>query len=673
MSSVGQGTRKKKKLKSQAQTMKKSVENKNSIILYPPYKEIKPGNNFYMYINGTWIKKTQIPPQYASYGVSEEVYKDIKKKLKDIMYSSIQYSKTKPSPNESHIQQYERLLGNLAQSAFKKSPENITLLKAMLAKIQSIQTKDEVARMMGDFARYEILGFINLYGTYMTQRNLQYSLIINTGFIVGLPKSFYLKKSMGRDKFFHDLIHFVNKLGSLLDIPNLHEAVYIEKKMAKKLESTEDDKEIEKKGSELENEFKDIPWEEIFKTYGFAPWKKESFFVKSISWLHYVNNCFRTWPIEQWKTILSLECIFNSLDSLPDPFDTLSFDFFNKSSGRLKKPSLEDDVLSFLTGVGGMFLSRLYVEKYLPMSIKKNVEKMVNELRDTTKERIDKLDWLEKTTRKKAIEKVEKMRSAIAFPDNFYEGPVPLLNKDYLYLNVLQLKEWYTIHGFQKLGEKLEDRKDWPEGVYNVNAYYTNDSNKITVPSGIIHFPFYSDKPPSFGFNLGGLGCVIAHEIIHAFDDDGKDIDPDGLKKKWWTSKNLRQYTKKTKGIVELFSKEKISHHHISGDETLSENIADIGGMAIALATVKKRIEKECLHEKAQKQIYRDFFTSYATSWRQMDRKKKILFNLLEDVHSPSSMRVNLVVNQFQEWYEAFDVTEKDSMYIPPEKRISIF
>jgi putative endopeptidase len=236
----------------------------------------------------------------------------------------------------------------------------------------------------------------------------------------------------------------------------------------------------------------------------------------------------------------------------------------------------------------------------------------------------------------------------------------------------LRVGEWQTEYEIQRLGEKRQKQKDWDEPIFDVNAYYYSQANEFVLPTGSLYWPFFSMSSP-LGWNHGGVGCIIGHEITHAFDKEGKDYDPDGFSKKWWTTVDNRAYNKKTKALIELFNKQKVFGHPISGSLTLSENIADLGGMAIALHALRKKIKTLNLNEDEQKEAYRQFFTSYAVSWRVKEKPAKVLQSLFLDHHSPAHLRVNLIVSQFQEWYEAFDVEPGNTLFIPPEDRIRIF
>ena len=210
----------------------------------------------------------------------------------------------------------------------------------------------------------------------------------------------------------------------------------------------------------------------------------------------------------------------------------------------------------------------------------------------------------------------------------------------------------------------------WEEGVYRVNAYYFNENNEIMIPYGTMISPFYSVKA-SNAWTYGALGSIIGHEMCHGFDEDGKNYDAYGQRKKWWSRKDNIAYNHKTKALIELYSKQSVLGKKINGKKTLSENIADLGGLGISLQALKDNLEEKPLEERLS--AYREFFIAYASSWRTKYRDEKLRHSLETDRHSPAFLRVNLIVSQFDEWYEAFGISKESDLYIEPEKRIRIF
>jgi putative endopeptidase len=196
----------------------------------------------------------------------------------------------------------------------------------------------------------------------------------------------------------------------------------------------------------------------------------------------------------------------------------------------------------------------------------------------------------------------------------------------------------------------------------------------LILPCGILRWPFY-EYTASDGWNFGGLGATIGHEICHAFDEDGKEYDSNGKKTRWWTTKEIELYTEKTDALINLFSNSIYFGQPINGELTLSENIADLGGLSIALSALKDHLKKHGISEDDEryKKEVCDFFISFAVSWRTKERKQKALQSIFTDVHAPPILRVNHIVSQFNDWYTCFNVEKGDALYKAPEDRIRIF
>ena len=669
-------SRKHRRKQRQTRKQKSAMSNSGLLPLHLPKKShIHPGNDFYSYVNESWLKETKIPPTKSVFGVSEEIEKRIETQTKDILEKCLKQVEHKKS-TLSYLESIHQLLGTLAESVITADKQTINLetLHAVLGSIRGLQSKEEVGVILGEFQRYKIRSVFSMYGQYENKNKTQYTYTISTGGL-GLPDpSYYHKKTLHRASYFAAYKHFIQKLGHLLHIPNLHCIIALEKIMAGVLMRVDRDTiEHERTGSELEKDFPYIPFSSLFETMGLLHWRTRIFYVESLRWLHTLNKLFHHLGLDYWRLLLSLQFILYSLPWLPPPFSDMSFQFYRKTlRGQLQKLPRKEQSIYVLQQYAMPFFSRIYVEEIVNKDVKPQIIQMIQEIKHAAGQRLADISWLEMKTREKAKEKLQKMRYNVAYPDTFDHHKIPSLQKDNLLYNLLQLGAWKTEYEISKLGQTITQRKDWDDAVFVVNAYYYGQANEMVIPAGILQDPFYNEKR-SVGWNYGGLGCVLCHEITHAFDKEGKEYDPHGFQKRWWTRTDNRNYNKQTKALIELYSKQRMYGFPVSGKKTLSENIADIGGMGIALDALTKKLDMLKLTEEERKQSYRDFFISYAVSWRSKDKKKKRIQALIMDKHAPPFFRVNLVISQFQEWYDAFDVKPGDKLYLPPEKRIRIF
>jgi putative endopeptidase len=262
----------------------------------------------------------------------------------------------------------------------------------------------------------------------------------------------------------------------------------------------------------------------------------------------------------------------------------------------------------------------------------------------------------------------------IAYPDKWvFELDSVKISETRMLTNILNLAQYDTDDMLEKLGTgKINEKNNWDDGVFEVNAYYYSDKNMMVIPAGILQAPFF-DLRRSEAWNLGGIGAAIGHEITHGFDDDGRLYDKTGVMKDWWTETDTKTYKEVTRALVHLFNKETYMGGKVDGELTLSENIADLGGIAIALEALEDVFKEMRYDERRRKAAYKEFFTSYAVSWRNKDRPKKAQQSLVLDKHAPAPLRVNLIVRQFAEFYAAFDIQDTDPGYISAGERIQLW
>jgi putative endopeptidase len=642
--------------------------------LPPNFSNSLKGKDFFRFVNGKWLHTVNVPPYISSYGVSEELEQSIQKRLKTIVNRCISKSKL-TNKSSSYDAEIEVAVGLVAQSALNThvQKKSVKTLEDLLTNLRCIRDTNDIARTMGEFAKYKIPGVFWLFGRYENQHQTKYTYTIGIG-RVGLPDlSYYKKTAPGKSKTILKYANLLQAVGKLLEIESLSSIIPLEELLAGAIQKSLTEKSIQMKGSELEKEFSKIPFDLLFETIGLSNWRSELFFVDARNWLETIEKLFQYLPIESWKLLFAAEAILHFLPYLPPPYDDIHFSFFRKwLRGQSQKIPQKDLTIALLEEWMTPFLSKLYVNEFGEPEIKKQTGRLVQELVTVAKVRLQQTEWLQPSTRKEAVEKVSKMLVSIGYPDRFAKLQVPAVNSENLLENLFQLGAWQTSYEIQRLGEKRKEQKDWDEPVFAVNAYYFSQSNEMVIPLGSLYWPFYSETAP-LGWNYGGLGCILGHEMTHAFDKDGKEYDADGFPKKWWTPSDNRAYNQKTKSLVQLFSQQRILDHPVSGSLTLSENLSDLGGMAIALDALQNHLETQKVSEDERKKAYQQFFLSYAVSWRVKEKPEKMLQSLFLDHHAPPSFRVNLIVSQFDQWYTAFDIQETDPMFVPPEKRIRIF
>jgi putative endopeptidase len=429
------------------------------------------------------------------------------------------------------------------------------------------------------------------------------------------------------------------------------------------------------KGSDLLHTYSAIPWEAIFQsTHGWTRSRlnDQTILVLSKRWLKHVNQWCKHLTLDLWKTWLASSIILHFLPLLPPPYDDLEFQLFGKRlRGQSEKMPQKRLALRLAQEWLKGSLGHEYVKEFIKPKVKADALSIAHEIRTVAAERAGATDWLEPATRRIAANKVTNIYLGVGYPKVIQKDQKTLLDSEQLIKNVIRLSELDFQDEMKKVNRPLH-REQWDDAVFAVNAYYYNEGNRLILPSGILQWPFF-DTHASDGWNFGGLGATIGHEICHAFDNDGKDYDQFGNKNPWWSRAESKRYRQKTNALIELYNKTEYFGHKLNGFLTLSENIADLGGVAISLAALKKRLQAKKVSPQVYKQEICDFFVSFAVSWRTKEKKEKAIQSLFMDVHAPPQARVNNIVSQFDDWYECFNIQPGHPLYKALEKRIRIF
>jgi putative endopeptidase len=548
-----------------------------------------------------------------------------------------------------------------------------TTLKNILDNLNCISTKADVCKILGEYSFKTICNIINIYDGPEEQQAKHLRLHLAPP-RMGLPaEDYYLKHTQHEKRIFSAYKDLLNLMGKYLNIDNLHLFADKEQKYAHIIEEGRDEENITMKGSEIEKKYNEFDWNSFWNAYGFknTSWKDHVFIVDSSTWLKYVNNMFKSFDINYWRNLLQGMVCMCFCDYLGQPIKKQLFYVYEYLlNGQKKQVSNAKQLIFHIKRCLPVSLSRLYVQNTHSVTFRNEVKQFIQTIQEAAVERINETEWLDIKTRNAAAKKVRNINLGVLYMTSSYNYTVPKLG-DNLLENILKIGTSLTEKSIRDVSNKYTTDK-WDVPVYNVNAYYLAAGNRLVIPSAIVNHPFYCSHA-SAGSNYGALGAVIGHEITHAFDDYGKDFDEYGNRTEWWSTSDKRRYTLIVDKLIKLYNNTKLYGRHIDGENTLGENIADLGGLAISLHALKKYMEKEAYDCVKRKENLRDFFCAFATSWREEERKEYGMRELIVDVHSPAISRVNNIVPHFQEWYDAFSISENDKMYIIPDKRIRIF
>jgi predicted metalloendopeptidase len=637
----------------------------------PPHADITAsrGLDFYTYINHTWQDSAKIKPYDSSVSVSDE----IETRVENALFEKIdKLVKNKPKDPLSLL-----VTSILTQ---KYQINNIYDIQRLSSLFECLAGPEDVARMIGKLNRIQSnapVSFVVANDRYIPNKRCVYIYEPK----LGLPEKQQYKKGAD-NKAIHSYIHVLKTIGSLLHVEQLESAASLEANLLPYLSPENDREDVAfhyepSTLSELTRLYPNVPWKTMMVEWGMTPAmaSNATYIITNTSYISILNRMFLHYSMKTWCTWMRAQTLVHFMKYLPPPFDDLHFQLWGRQlQGTTEKIPARFLMLNILKENIPQNLGHAFVSDAVMVKLKTNAIQLVENLRTATIQRIRELKWMTAATKTRAIEKSKTMLFQVAYPDKweFELDNLPIHNNRML-INLWNLAKRDTDTMLKQLKRgKINEKDNWEDGVFEVNAFYYSDKNMMVIPAGILQPPFFDIKR-SEAWNLGGIGAAIGHEITHGFDDDGRLYDKSGVMNDWWSEEDAKTYKKMSQALIHLFNKATYMGGHVNGEMTLSENIADLGGVSIALEALELEFKKDRYNDAAKKKAYKEFFTSYAVSWRNKDRAKKAAQSLLLDKHAPAQLRVNLIVRQFAEFYHAFDITESDPGYIPADQRIQVW
>jgi len=380
-------------------------------------------------------------------------------------------------------------------------------------------------------------------------------------------------------------------------------------------------------------------------------------------------------PVSDWNSYMTYHFISNNASVLSDELDKENFHFYSTVLNGV--PEQRERWERGVARVGslnslGEAVGQIYVERHFPESAKQQMDDLVENLRAALAQSINELDWMGADTKEEAILKLNSFRPKIAYPDEWTDLSSIEISRDDLFANAQSVREFNYEDSLSRLGEPT-NREEWGMTPQTVNAYYNSSFNEIVFPAGILQPPFF-DPAADLAVNYGGIGAVIGHEMGHGFDDQGSKSDSMGVQRNWWTDEDRANFEVLTTALAAQYDQfEPVEGYFIDGNFTLGENIGDVGGLSLAYRAYKMALNGEEAPVIDGLTGDQRFFLSWAQVWQRKYREDALIQRLTSDPHSPSEFRVNGVVRNFDEWYEAFDVQPEDALYLAPEERVRIW
>ena len=637
---------------------------------------VSPRNDIYKFANGKWLNTQKIPASDGSWGSFNEINERNVANLKALMLDVSKDTKALPGSNNQKLRDFY----SVAIDSVKADKDGIKPISADLAAIDLIKTKDELLKTTAILNKKGVGGMLGFY-VYSDFKNSNANTCYLAQSGLGLPdKDFYFEAQYEsvKKEYSEHIARMFECIGNYPESAQANAATImkIETELAKNCQNAVEQRDPQKQynpftKAELAKLTPNVNWNVYFANIGIAT--PENIIINQPKYYEGLNTLINSISIAEWKVFLKWNLIQTAAPYLSSKFVNESFKFQGTVlAGKKEMKPRYKRVQGSTDEALGEALGKLYVEKYFDDKSKKRVNEMVDNLIAAYRVRIESRDWMSAETKVQAQLKLDKIIKKLGFPDKWIDYTALTITKDSYWKNISAAREFQYKRMLDKIGKPV-DRMEWGMTPPTVNAYYNPTSNEIAFPAGIMQVPFF-DVNADDAFNYGVMGSIIGHELTHGFDDQGSQFDADGNLKMWWTETDYKNFTGKTKLIIEQFDAfVAIDTLHVKGELTQGENIADLGGLTMAYYAYQKSLNGKKSPVMAGFTGEQRFFLAWVQGWKTLMRDAYLKQMIATNPHSPGNFRAVGPLSNMQEFYDAFGVKEGDGMFRPVAKRVNIW
>jgi putative endopeptidase len=638
---------------------------------------VKPGDNFFRYVNGRWYDTVKIADDQTGVGSYSFLNIPQKQLLQHILDS---VSTTQNAPGS-----IEQKVGDFYASGMDTATINqrgYEPIQPILARVDAITDLPSLIKFVATEMKTGDRSFFIGFGIGPDNKNsgINIAHVYQAG--IGLPDRDYYFKTDSSTLSIQEA--YKKYIGTLFQLTGSNPAtatldadiVYgIEKQLAASHKTNIELRDVNANYnkmtvSSINKKQPNIGWDTLLTNLDA---KTDSIDMAQPGYYERLNALLKSVPINDWKIYLKVSILENYAEALSAPFVNASFEFTKVLSGQAKQKPRNQIMTESVDRLLGEALGQLYVKRYFNEGAKKRALELVNNLQKAFENRINHVDWMSDSTKQKAKEKLYAITKKIGYPDKWRDYNKVKIERTKYFENLVSLNQYYYQFELAKLNKPV-DRTEWSTTPSTVTAYYNPSFNEIVFPAGILQFPYF-DFGADDAINYGGIGMVIGHEMTHAFDDQGAQYDKDGNVKNWWTKEDYEKFRAKTKRVIDLYSSFTVLDTvHIKGALTVGENAADNGGIHIAYDAFKMTPEGQDSTSKIDGYTPdQRFCLSIARIWRVKTRDAYLRMYVNTNPHSPAMWRVNGPLMSFAPFYTSFNVQPSDSNYKPEDQRIKIW
>lgn len=639
--------------------------------------DTRPGDDFFRYASGLWLDSYELPADRSRHGAFNDLVDRSDERVRTIINDLTSIEPAQDSMEQKVSDYYLSYMNIEAVNELGISP-----LQPGLARLAEIDTLGELVTAFGRASIDTTSTPISFsVGTDRSDSD-RHQLGVSVGGI-GLPdRDYYLEDT---ERFLEVREEYLAHIERMLDFADIEESadkaaavLRVETQIAEHIWPRADRRNRDLTYNPMSYDeflaaYPDFDWDSYFSAGGIQELSDLNVFYPSA--MDPIIDLVTEISVADWNSYMTYHLISNNAGLLSEEIDSENFHFY--STVLRGVPEQRERWERGVARVGarnslGEAVGQVYVERHFPESAKQQMDILVENLRASLAQSIEELDWMGEATKEEAKLKLNAFRPKIAYPDEWKDLSSIEISRDDLFANAQTVREFFYEDNLSRLG-KPTDREEWRMTPQTVNAYYNSSFNEIVFPAGILQPPFF-DPAADPAVNYGGIGAVIGHEMGHGFDDQGSKSDAQGVQRNWWTDEDRANFEVLTTALGAQYDQfEPVSGYFVDGSFTMGENIGDLGGLSIAYRAYKMALNGDDAPVIDGLTGDQRFFLSWAQVWRAKYREDATIQMLTSDPHSPPQYRVNGIVRNFDEWYEAFDVQPEDALYLAPEERVRIW
>ena len=636
---------------------------------------VHPGDDFYNYVSGSWMKTAKIPADKPAWGSFYMLMEKTDEQCLSILDDLLKKEYPKGSEGEKIQTLYKEYI-----SWDKRNADGLKPLELYFQKIDAIHSLNDLQNYLQEMTSKRA-NYICPIGVYADMKNSKMNAVYLGNFALGLGKDYYQKENPSNTEALAKYQDYVADIFKVLKDPlpqeKAKQIVALEKNIAKYMLTSEEENNPNLSYNpvttkELSTLVKNLNLPELLEKVGVHT---DGVILTEIGLYKHYDTFINEKNLPLIKDYLKYKLVTLNSNFLTQELNDLTFNFYNKYlMGQQEQRPMNKRALELINGILGEAFGKLYVEKYFPEKAKDQMLTLIDYLKKSFAQHIKNVTWMGDTTKEKAMEKLHKFSVKVGYPDKWEDYSKLTMNPEVsLFENITQVGEWAFQKAMDKVGKEV-DKTKWVLPPQTVNAYYDPTSNEIVFPAGILQPPFFSfEADPAV--NFGGIGGVIGHEMTHGFDVSGAEFDANGNLQNWWEPADKENFQKATEALAKQYDQyEPVKGIFVNGTMTNVENIADLGGVNIAFDALQMYLKDHGSVGKisgfTQEQR---FFLAWASVWRTLSTDQYITNQVKVDPHSPDYLRAFAPLTNVDAWYKAFDVKEGDKLYRKPEDRVKIW